>query len=314
MIGVGGEALIDFVPLDAGGRLAYLAQPGGSPCNVAVGLARLGKTTVFVGKLSRDRFGDELYAHLKRNGVDLRLVVRGREPTALAFVVPDGDGGHDFLFYGNGTAEQNLTAGELPDELPHDLSALHFGSYSLMLGSSALAYERLMTRESGSRVISLDPNVRPALVPDREQYRRRIESLLPLVTLVKASIEDLDWLYPDEHYPDVARHWLELGPPLVVVTRGAGGCVALTADLTVGMPAVGVDVKDAVGAGDAFTSALLARLDDQGVLHRDALASLPADAMRDVLSYANTAAAVTCTRRGADPPTRRDIEEFNPDC
>ena len=165
MIGVCGEALIDFTPIEGVERRAYVLQPGGSPCNVAVGLARLQKPTTFIGKLSNDRFGDILHAHLTQNGVDLRWLARGNESTALAFVIPALNGTHDFAFYGNGTAEQSLAAADLPDTFPDNLTALHFGSYSLMLGSSAQTYERLMRREYGSRVISLDPNVRPALFP-----------------------------------------------------------------------------------------------------------------------------------------------------
>ncbi len=314
MIGVGGEALIDFVPAEVDGRLAYLPRPGGSPCNVAIGLARMGIATAFIGKLSQDRFGDDLHAYLRSNRVDLQWLVRGSEPTALAFVIPDDDGGHDFAFYGNGTAEQSLTVGELPDDFPDDLTALHFGSYSLMLGSSADAYRQLIVRESGSRVISLDPNVRPALVPDLILHRQRLESLLPLTTLVKASVEDLDWLYPDEDYLDVAGRWLEMGPLLVVVTRGAEGAAGLTANSTVNVPGLTVDIVDSVGAGDAFMSALLARLDDLGLLHRNALSRLKEDAIRCALSYANTAAAITCTRQGADPPTRCEIEDFSATC
>ena len=312
MIGVCGEALIDFTPIDSDKRRAYALQPGGSPCNVAIGLARLQKPTAFIGKLSNDRFGDMLHAHLTHNGVDLRWLARGSESTALAFVIPAPDGTHDFAFYGNSTAEQSLADADLPDTFPDNLTSLHFGSYSLMLGSSAQTYERLMRREHGSRVISLDPNVRPALFPDREAYRGRIERLLRFATLVKASADDLAWLYPGESHVDTAMRWLDAGPSVVIVTLGSDGAVGLTSDAVVNCPGVRVKVADTVGAGDAFMSALLARLDDRGLLNYGEIAALSEDTLTDALAYANRAAALACTRRGADPPTRLQLAQWNP--
>ena len=211
MIGVCGEALIDFTPVKGGSEQAYALRPGGSPCNVAIGLARLGKPAAYIGKISNDRFGDILREYLSQNGVDLRWLARGSEPSALAFVIPAPTGAHEFAFYGDNTADQNLADADIPDALPDDVIALHFGSCSLVLGSGARTYERLMRRESGARVISLDPNVRPALFPDRAAYRQRIEGLLPLSTLVKASADDLAWLYPGEHASEVAARWLSAG-------------------------------------------------------------------------------------------------------
>ena len=312
MIGVCGEALIDFTPIDGDESRAYALQPGGSPCNVAIGLARLRKPTTFIGKLSNDRFGDILHAHLTQNGVDLRWLARGSESTALAFVIPALDGTHDFAFYGNSTAEQSLADADVPDTFPDNLTTLHFGSYSLMLGSSARTYERLMCREYGSRVISLDPNVRPALFPDREAYRGRIERLLRFATLVKASADDLAWLYPGASHVDTAMRWLDAGPSVVVVTLGSNGAVGLTSDAVVSSPGVRVKVADTVGAGDAFMAALLARLDDRGLLRQDALETLKEDTLADSLAYANLAAALACTRRGADPPTRLQLAQWNP--
>ena len=310
MISVCGEALIDFTPTEVGGEPAYISRPGGSPYNVVIGLARLGKPAAYIGKLSRDRFGDTLYAHLTDNGVDLRWLARGDEPSALAFVIPDPSGGHDFAFYGSDTAEQCLSVADMPGAFPNELTALHFGSYSLMLGSSAQTYETLMRRECGSRVISLDPNVRPALFPDRALYRRRIEELLRLATLVKASADDLAWLYPNERVADVATRWLGAGPSLIVITLGADGAIGLSADAMVSSPGIRVDVADTVGAGDAFMSAFLAHLDDRALLRHDALASLSEDALTDALGYANRAAALTCTKPGADPPTREQFVRF----
>ena len=311
MIGVCGEALIDFTPNEAENEVSYTPRPGGSPCNVAIGLARLGKHASFIGKISNDRFGDMLHTNLQMNGVDVNWTVRGREPTALAFVIPDGEGGHEFSFYGEKTAEQSISISDLPDLFPDDLNALHFGSYSLMLGTGAGTYEQLMRRERGRRVISLDPNVRPALFPERKLYRERIEELVRLATIVKVSEDDLAWLYPKERVVNVAARWREMGPSAGCDYAGRGRSSGITGDAVVSRSGVYLDVADTVGAGDAFMSAMLAWLDDRGFLHSEAIGALTEDEIANVLTYANTAAAITCTRPGANPPTRRQMEQFD---
>ena len=311
MIGVCGEALIDFTSITGSGEIAYTPRPGGSPFNVAIGLARLGVHASFISKLSDDQFGEMLHDHLKQNNVDLRWTVRGSEPTALAFVIPAPGGTHEFAFYGSDTAEQSLANTEIPKSIPDEVNALHFGSYSMVLGQSARTYEDLMRRERSLRVISLDPNVRPALFPDRVKYRGRIEQLLRFATLVKASADDLAWLYPGESTSDIAKRWLDWGPMLVVVTHGADGAIGMTGKTTVNSPGVPVNAIDTVGAGDAFMSAMLARLDDRELLNIEGLSSLSTVELEDVLTYANKAAAISCTLRGADPPTHRRIETFD---
>ncbi len=318
MIVVCGEALIDFTPTTVDGAPAFVQRFGGSPCNVAIGLARLGVCTAFVGKLSRDAFGDALYDKIADEGVRLQWAVRGSEPTALAFVVPNTDGTHDFAFYGANTADQSMRPEDLPDTLPDD-AALHFGSCSLVLGSSAQTYETLIRREHTRRLITMDPNVRPMLFPQREAYARRIETLLPFTHIVKASAEDLAWLYPGYSPQDVALRWLGgIGaaetaetegkkPLLVVITLGADGAMAFADGAAVRISGEAVSVADTVGAGDAFMSALLAYLDRMGALQTQSIRTLSADTLAHALAYANRAAALTCTRTGADPPTSDEL-------
>lgn len=299
MIAVCGEALIDFTPSEIGGERAYMPRPGGSPCNVAVGLARLGVPAAFIGRLSTDHFGDTLCTHLTDSGVNLRWLSRGGEPTTLAFVIPRLGGAHNFAFYGTNTADQNLAIADLPRAFPDDVSALHFGSYSLMLGESAHACETLMRREHRLRFISLDPNVRPTLFPNRAAYRRRIEALLEFAALVKVSAEDLQWLYPNEFPSDVAYRWLDAGPALVVLTLGADGAIGITSKHHIHSSAVPVSVADTVGAGDAFTAALLSHLYNGGYLTLAAIPTLTHHALTTALAHANLHAATACARRGA---------------
>lgn len=309
MIASCGEALVDFAAASVGGERAFAALPGGSPCNVAVGIARLRTPAAFVGKLSTDYFGELLYGHLAGSGVNMRWVARGEQPSALAFVMPrEGQGrdgqaegqAHEFAFYGDDTADRNFMMADAPDAFPDEVAALHFGSYSLVLGESDRAYAALMERERSRRVISLDPNVRPALFPDRAEYRRRIERLLGFAHLVKASADDLGWLYPDEMPLEAAERWLGRGPSVVVVTLGADGAVAMTASgRRVRSRGIAVDVADTVGAGDAFSAGLLAYLHNTGWLRAGALAGITHHGLETALGRGNLNAARVCGQTGA---------------
>jgi fructokinase len=308
MILLCGEALIDLVPVVADGELAYAPRTGGSPYNVALGLGRLGFLVGFFGRVSSDPFGQSLRSRLVAEGVDCRLLRQGDEPTALAIVHLPPSQEPVFVFYGDGSADCTLTGDDLPS--PEELgatTALHFGSISLVREPGATAYEQLMRRESGRRVISLDPNVRPGLIGDRAAYRRRLEGWVAMADIVKVSQADLAWLYPDRAPVDAARDLLAAGPSLVVVTRGAAGAVGITALATVDVPGTPVVVRDTVGAGDAFTAGLLGFLALRGVLDRAALRSLGEEDLRPCLVLANRAASITCTRSGAQPPTRAEV-------
>jgi fructokinase len=173
-----------------------------------------------------------------------------------------------------------------------------------------------MRREHGRRVLTLDPNVRPSLVGERSAYLARLEGWVSLADVVKVSRADLAWLYSEaapEAAPEAAAAaWLARGPSLVVVTRGHDGCLGLTDRDRVEVPGTPVVVSDTVGAGDAFTSGLLAWLQAAGLLERASVREIPADALREGLTFANRAAAITCTRAGAQPPTRSEMGAEGP--
>ncbi len=312
MILVCGEALIDLVPVVAEGEpLAYAPRTGGSPYNVALGLGRLGVPVGFFGRVSRDPFGHQLRERLVAEGVDCRLLRDGDEPTALAVVhLPPGQE-PAYAFYGDLAADAALAESDLPtsEDLDAGVTALHFGSISLIREPGASAYERLMTREAGHRVISLDPNVRPGLIADLAAYRTRLEGWMAGVDVIKVSQADLAWLYPDRPPIEAARRWLASGPSLAVMTRGSGGAVGITGAGMTEVPGMTVMVSDTVGAGDSFMSGLLGFLELHGLLGRSALASLDEGDVRDSLAFANRAASLTCTRSGAEPPTRAEMEE-----
>lgn len=308
MIVVCGEALIDFTPATFGKAEGYRAHPGGSPYNVAVGLGRLEAPVAFLGKISRDFFGERLRQNLRDNGVDLRYVREGREPSTLAFVHAPTGREPQFTFYGEGTADRRLLPEDVPPTFPSDVQALHFGSISLVLEPAATTLDSVMHREHGRRLISFDPNVRPGLITDRGIYLSRLEGWVRLADVVKVSRADLSWLCPEEPFERAAERWKGLGPALVVVTLGSNGAAGWGETGTARDPGMRVRVVDTVGAGDAFTAGLLAWLDRTSRLARREVERLTPRDLAGALGYANRVAALTCTRPGADPPRRDEVE------
>lgn len=305
MIVVCGEALIDLVPSGAG---SYGARPGGSPANVAVGLGRLDVPVALLARLSTDPFGRLLADHLHAARVDTTGALVSAEPSTLAVVTLDDEGRAEYAFYVDGAADGGWRTEDLPAALP-DGAALHVsGSLALGVPSMGRAFEALLTRERGRRVLALDPNLRPALARDEADLRSRLDRWLRLVDLVKVSADDLAWLVPDEAVEDVAARWRSYGPALVVVTRGGEGVHALGPGGTVDLPGLPVDVVDTVGAGDAFMAGLLCALDEAGDLVAEHLAALGPDALRTALAFAQEVAAETCRRVGADPPWRTELD------
>ena len=307
MITVAGEALIDLVD-EGGGR--YRAHPGGSPANVAVGLARLGVPCSLLARISTDALGAQLASHLAGNGVCMRDVVRAAEPTTLALASLDEAGHAAYSFYVQGTADWQWRREELPAALAPDVTALHAGSLALALAPGARAVEDLLAAERarGRVTISIDPNIRPPLAAGRAAEAARVERQIRLAHIVKASDEDTSWLYPGLGYEAVARAWQRLGPGIVVITLGARGAYALGPDGTeVLRPAPPVLVADTVGAGDAFCAGLLDALWRPGLLGgAAALGRIGARQVAEVVDWAVLVAALTCERPGADPPTRAE--------
>jgi fructokinase len=308
VIVVAGEALVDLaVPSDDPRHPA--AHPGGSPANVALTLARLGRRVTFVGRSGEDAFGQLTREHLRDNGVDLGYVVRAAEPSSLAVVSIGADGAASYSFHVEGTADWAWTAAELPAELPGDVLAVHAGSLALVLPPGGRVLEAWLARQRGVATVSLDPNVRPALVGPRDPYRGRLESWVAMSDIVKVSAEDLAWVYPGTDPLDVAARWLQIsgGPRLVVVTFGADGAAACIDGHVIRRPAPPTAVVDTVGAGDAFSGGLLDWLAGHDRLHRAGLHTLTVHDAAAAVDFASTVAAATCRRPGADPPHRHEL-------
>lgn len=300
-----GEALIDMLPRTSTlGETAFAPYSGGAVFNTAIALGRLGAPAGFLSGLSTDLFGQQLAADLAASDVDTSLCVRSARPTTLAFVKLT-DGHAEYAFFDENTAGRLLQERDLP-EIPATVSALHFGAISLIPEPCGSAYESLMRRMAGSRVISFDPNIRPNFIADRAAHLARMHRMLAMSDIVKVSDEDLAW-FGEGGFDEVAPRWLERGPRLVVMTRGANGAVAMSRQGRVEMPGVAVTVADTVGAGDTFNAGLLAHLHDEGALTRPGLASLSAEGLAGALAFAARVAAVTVSRAGANPPWRHEL-------
>lgn len=277
---------------------------------MAVGLARLQVPVSFLGRVSTDSLGRVLTAHLETNGVNLRDLVPAAEPTTLALANVDAAGVARYQFYVQGTADWQWHDDELPDPLAGDVVAWHTGSLALELepGRGRLVALARREHQRGEVTITFDPNVRLARTGPHPEGVAAVEAMVELAHVVKISTEDLDWLYPGRDHQEVARAWHRAGPQLVVVTRGPEGAFAYAEDTgLVEVGAVPVDVVDTVGAGDAFMAGLLAGLWQRRFLGEVKAQGLDAGQLEEVLGDASRAAALTCSRRGADPPTAAEL-------
>jgi fructokinase len=302
-----GEALFDFfLDADEGpGAARFDARAGGSPFNVALGLARLGERVGLLTGLSTDLLGQRLRRVLEAEGVATGHAVATDRPTTISLVGLDAAGVPAYQFYGRGSADSGLALADLP-ELGPEVTGLHFGSFSIAVSPVGDAFAHLAAREHG-RFISLDPNVRPTVEPDMEVWRARIDVLLPFVDVLKISAEDVALLHPGLSHDVLAAQLTGRGVRLVVVTDGGNAARGWTASgvVATGSPPA-VRVVDTVGAGDTFQAALLYRLLEGGDPSR-AVDDLDAGRLADILAFAARAAAITCSRRGADLPRHADM-------
>ncbi len=303
-----GEALFDlFLRPTATDELCLDAVPGGSPFNVALGLARLGQKAEFFSGLSSDLMGKRLAVFMEKEGIGFAHAVRSTNPTALSIVALNADGSADYAFYPDFPAYSAITEADLP-ALGSDIRIIHMGSIATALEPVASSLAIFAERECGRRLIAYDPNVRPSIVPDLGVWRRSFERLTAAAHLTKVSAEDLALLYPGLTHADVAQKAMERGVRLVVITRGSEGASGWTRNsqaLSLPRP---VEVVDTVGAGDSYQAALLAGLAEMGCTDPDALDALSPDALARLLEFAGQAAALTCGKRGADLPRRAHIE------
>ena len=306
-----GEALFDFFSEEDASGLAskvnYTSIAGGSPFNVAVGLRRLGIEAGLFGGVSTDFLGRRLAQVLEDEGVSRQFLVEFAAPTTLAMVAVGANGSPQYSFRGEGCADRQLQVAHLP-VLGDEIRGLHIGSFSLVvqpIGDTLLA---LVQRESGKRLISLDPNVRLNPQPDIQLWRDRIAELVKHADLIKVSDEDLHLLYPEQSPESVLQGWLQHRCQLIFLTRGGDGASVFSRRHgTWSQPAIDIVMADTVGAGDTFQAALIAWLTEQQLDSVEGLLQLSREQIDAMLGFAIRAAALTCTRTGPDLPYRRQL-------
>jgi fructokinase len=302
-----GDALIDFVPTrNIEGREAVMPAVGGSCLNVAIGMARLGAPTGFIGGVSNDMFGRMIADHATASHVELGLATRSDHQTTLAFVRIVAGESH-YAFYDAETATRNWTyrRGTIPFAT---VEAVHVGSTTLVNDQGAAETKALIADARASSTISFDPNCRPNLVKNKPAYLARMAEFAGQADLIKMSDVDFAYLFGEEQYQQRANALLGQGTSLVVITRGNNGAIAWHASAgQVEVQAPKVEIADTIGAGDSFQAALLFALHKQGRISRQQLKDIGADELRRALSFAAKCAGMTCTRPGADPPWSHEV-------
>ena len=305
MITVIGESLVDIIDDQRRGNGDPEMHPGGSPLNVAVGCARLDLRTTLVTHFAEDRYGRMIADHLDSNGV--RSIVGGSEPTSTALASLDAAGAAQYTF----SIGWDINGASIPALAAAESSLhVHTGSIATALPPGNKSVRGLVDAARPHATISFDPNCRPAISPDVAAAREQAEDFVAASDIVKASDEDLLWLYPHRTLEESMAAWLDLGPSLLALTRGANGPVLMTGLGRVEMPGEPITVADTVGAGDSFMAGLisgLAQMDMLGAAGRPHLRNLSPDDLHALAAYANRAAAITCSRQGANPPTSAEL-------
>ena len=285
--------MMDLIPVVGGDRVPIV---GGGPANTAKAVARLGYPTYFVGGISSGEYGRAVELELLRSGVDLSLVHRGDSPTALAIATINEAGLASYEFKLDSTVSFNFHSSWLPKE---DAEVIHIGSVATLLEPGASELYKWLSNKSATVVF--DPNVRPSIQGDRNTYRNSVERWIDLAKTVKLSEDDFSWLYESSE-SDVIANWLSRGTEIVVVTRADRGLSAFTKKGIIDCPAAKVKLVDSVGAGDTIGAVIV-----EGLL-KHGLDGLKADVLRQVLERAAKAAGITCSRAGANPPWKEELD------
>ena len=300
-IWVCGEVLIDLIPV-APGSNDRAPHVGGGPANTAKALARLGHDVHFIDGISTDAYGEMSRDELVTDEVKLDLAKSSDLPTALAIVSLNENGGASYEFKLDNTATFDFSLDWLPDPSKYKPNVLHIGTLVTVIqpGADVLYDWALQVAEFAP--IVFDPNIRPAVMGDRDLYEAAVEKWAAISSVIKVSDDDVAWLFPDQSLDDVAERWVRDGAALVVITRGSEGLIGFTADGAVEVPGVKILVADTVGAGDTVGAIVVEAMVEKGIM------ALTGDVLQDVLHRAAKAAAITCSRPGANPPYKHELK------
>lgn len=278
--------------------------------NTAKALAQLGLPTQFLGRISKDNFGQNLLTELASYDVGVKHVVAAPEPTSLAAVEVDGSGAASYSFYLNETSNFNWQLNELPTDVSM-YQAIHIGTLALVMPpGDAVLFDWLKNLQNAP-IVMIDLNVRPSVISDKTHYSEKLAPWIAQANILKVSKDDLDFLYPNQGWQDVAHQLLATFKlSLIAVTLGSGGAALVTPKIIVFENAPAVQVIDTVGAGDTFSAGLLFKLYEYGALDHQTLEILRNEDLQASLHFAVNAAALSCTKTGAVPPTRAEVEAF----
>ena len=302
-IWVCGEVLIDLIPV-APGSSERVGHVGGGPANTAKALARLGHEVFFIDGISTDHYGLSARKELLDDEVKLELSHTSDKPTCLAIVSLDSNGSASYEFEIDGTATFDFSLDWLPDPSRYQPQVLHIGTLVTVIqpGADVLYDWALQVAEFAP--IVFDPNIRPAVMGDRDLYEAAVEKWAAISSVIKVSDDDVKWLFPDKSISEVAQRWVADGAALVVVTRGSDGLMGFTSDGVVEVPGVVVDVVDTVGAGDTVGAIVVEAMVEHGIM------ALTGDLLAATLTRAAHAAGITCSRKGAQPPYKHELKNL----
>ena len=292
-----GEVLIDLIP-DGTERKAVV---GGGPANTAKALAKLGLAPQFIDGISSDQYGQMALKELHHDGVLLDYVNFSDKPTCLAIVSLSATSEATYEFVIDETATFDFSHSWLPDPFELKPALLHIGTLVTAIEPAASILHEWASKVAEVAPVVFDPNIRPAVMDNRDLYVAAIEKWVAISAAVKVSDDDLYWLYPDQDIELIVKRWIADGVALVVVTYGAKGLTGYTSAGSVAVEAVKVEVVDTVGAGDTVGAVLVEAIVEKG------LSNLTGDLLKQTLIRAAKAAAITCSRMGAKPPSKMEI-------
>jgi fructokinase len=295
-----GEVLIDLIPV-APGSSERAPHVGGGPANTAKALARLGQDVQFIDGISTDDYGVAARKELLDDEVKLDLALTSDKPTCLAIVSLDANNSALYEFKIAGTATFDFSLDWLPDPSRYKPNVLHIGTLVTIIQPSADVLYDWALQVAEFAPIVFDPNIRPSVMGDRDLYEAAVEKWAAISSVIKVSDDDLKWLFPDQSIEEVSKRWVRDGAALVVVTRGSEGLIGFTADGAVEVPGVKIVVADTVGAGDTVGAIIVEAMIEKGIM------TLTGDVLHEVLQRAAKAAAITCSRPGANPPYKHEL-------
>ena len=298
-IWVCGEVLIDLIP---GADSVRIGHVGGGPANTAKALARLGRDVQFIAGISTDADGVAARKELLEDEVKLDLALTSDKPTCLAIVSLDSNGSASYEFKIAGTATFDFSLDWLPDPARYKPNVLHIGTLATVIAPGADVLYDWALRVAEFAPIVFDPNIRPAVLSDRDLYEAAVEKWAAISSVIKVSDDDLAWLYPGQNYADVAVRWSHDGAALVVVTRGSQGIVGFTSEGSVEVEGAKITVADTVGAGDTVGAIIVEAMAEKGIL------ALTGEVLKATLHRAAVAAGITCSRKGAQPPYQHELK------